>query len=78
MNHSEVRVPPAVLTNPWLLWLFNHGWEDPGWGQTPVGQITIATAIHELAGHLSDVEIKKQIQTATGSVVASVAGRMGE
>lgn len=78
MSSPEHTLHPAVITNPWLIWLFNHGWEDPGWGQTPVAQIMIATAIHELAGRLTDAGIKKQIQAATGSVVASVAGRMGE
>ena len=63
---------------PWILWLYNHGWEDPDWGQTPVGQITIATAIHELASRLTDGAVKKQIQSATGNVVASMAGRMGK
>lgn len=78
MNPTEHRLPTAVTSNPWLLWLFAHGWEDPGWGRTPVGQVAIAAAIHELAGRLTDEGIKKQIQVATGHLVASVAGRMGQ
>ena len=76
MNNNERQIPVSVLTNPWLIWLINHGWEDPGWGQTPIGQIGIATAIHELAAQLTDLEIKKQIQLATSNAVASQATQM--
>ena len=30
-----------VVTNPILLWLFKHGWEDPGWGRDDASQILI-------------------------------------
>ena len=38
-----------AVTNPILLWLFKHGWEDPGWGRDDASQISILSALHALA-----------------------------
>ncbi|BCT66851.1 hypothetical protein NNRS527_00419 [Nitrosospira sp. NRS527] len=67
--------PLLTVTNPWLLWLFLHGWEgDPGWGKSHAGQVAIATAIHELANQVEDAEARKQIQ----AVAAKSIARSGE
>jgi hypothetical protein len=44
--------------------------------RTPVGQIAIATAIHEMAGQLADVELRRQIQTGAAKAMAATAERM--
>lgn len=66
------NVPAKVVTNPILLWLFRHGWEDPTWGSTPVGRIAIASAIHELAGALGG-SMGKEIQAIAGKSIAESA-----
>jgi hypothetical protein len=76
MNPLQLQMPVLTVTNPILLWLFRHGWEDPDWGRTPVGQIAIATAIHEMAGQLADVELRRQIQTGAAKAMAATAERM--
>lgn len=65
--------PKLAVTNPIWLWLFKHGWEDPDWGRTPVGQLALATAIYEMAGVLQSAEAQKAIRTAAGRAVAEAA-----
>ena len=31
MNPFQLSTPILTVTNPILLWLFRHGWEDPEW-----------------------------------------------
>jgi hypothetical protein len=76
MNPLQFQMPVLTVTNPILLWLFRHGWEDPDWGRTPVGQIAIATAIHEMAGQLADGELRRQIQIGAAKAMAATAERM--
>jgi hypothetical protein len=44
----------ATVTNPILLWLFKHGWEDPGWGHMPINQVTLGLALHDLGAKIAD------------------------
>ena len=76
MGNVEIHTPILTVTNPILLWLFKHGWEDPNWGQSHVGQIAIASAIHELAGQINDADMRKQIQAGAAKSMAKVAGQM--
>lgn len=41
MPDFTAHLPLAAVTNPILLWLFKHGWEDPDWGCLPVNQVAI-------------------------------------
>jgi hypothetical protein len=64
-----------------LLWItdFFHGhWEDPEWGKTPIGQLSLATAIHQLASNVSDPEMRKQLQQATTKAVATAADKVAK
>jgi hypothetical protein len=76
MNPLQYQMPVLTVTNPILLWLYRHGWEDPDWGRMPVGQVALATAIYELAGQIGDVEVRKQIQTGAAKAMAAAAERM--
>jgi len=64
------------VTNPILIWLFNHGWEDPTWGQTDANQLTLAVAINQLAGRISDAGTRTAIQTATAKSVANLSQKI--
>ena len=76
MNSLQYNLPILTVTNPLLLWLFRHGWEDPDWGQTPVGQIAIATVIHDMAGQLGDAELRRQIQSGAAKAIGGAAERL--
>jgi hypothetical protein len=76
MNPFQFNTPILTVTNPVLLWLFRHGWEDPGWGRTPVGQIAIASTVYELANQLGDAAVRKQIQAGAAKAMAITAERM--
>lgn len=76
MNPFQISTPILTVTNPILLWLFRHGWEDPEWGRTPAGQIAAASTIHELANLIDDVEMRKQIQVGAAKAIAATAERM--
>jgi hypothetical protein len=71
---KKLKTPLLTITNPWLLWFFQHGGEeiggDLGWGKTHVGQLALATTIHELASQISDDDARKQTQeVAAKSIV---------
>jgi len=72
-NFNEAEGPE---NNPVLLWLFKHGWEDPDWGQSPVGQVVTALVIHELADRIIDSELNKEIKTIAGKIIEFNAGKM--
>jgi hypothetical protein len=65
-----------VVTNPILLWLFKHGWEDPGWGRDDASQISILSALHALADQISDTELRTQIKKLSSKGLAEVANRI--
>jgi hypothetical protein len=48
--------------DPLLLWLFKHGWEDPGWGRNQEGQETILKAVQSLAGEITDTKLRSEIR----------------
>jgi hypothetical protein len=63
----------TTVTNPILLWLFRHGWEDPGWGHSRMDQITIGLAIHDLAAKLDDERLGLEIRQMAQKHVAKIA-----
>jgi hypothetical protein len=76
MNPLQFNLPLWTVTNPILLWLFRHGWEDPEWGRTPVGQVALATAIYDMAGQIGEVEVRRQIQGGAAKAMSMAAERM--
>jgi len=62
-------VPTLAVLNPIWLWLFRHGFEDPGWGHRPAEQHALALVIHELAERVDDAEARAQIQYTAASVL---------
>jgi hypothetical protein len=73
MHNLKADLPILAVTNPILLWLFKHGWEDPEWGHTVADQHIIALSIHSLASKISDADIRKQIQSAAARAVLQTA-----
>jgi glutaredoxin-related protein len=65
-----------VVTNPILLWVFKHGWEDPGCGRDDASQISILSALHALADQISDKELRSQVKKLSSKGLAKVANRM--
>ncbi len=76
MNPMQYNLPILTVTNPILLWLYRHGWEDPDWGRTPVGQVAIATAIYDMASQLDNGELRGQIQQGAAKAIAGAAERL--
>jgi hypothetical protein len=76
MNPYQINTSILTVTNPILLWLFRHGWEDPEWGRTPAGQIAAANTIYELANLVEDVDVRKQIQVGAAKAIAVTAEKM--
>jgi hypothetical protein len=65
-----------VVTNPILLWLFKHGWEDPGWGRDDASQISILSAVHALADQIADTELRTQVKKIAADGLLAVAKRI--
>ncbi|MCU0492902.1 MAG: hypothetical protein MUD01_15025 [Chloroflexaceae bacterium] len=76
MSKQEMRLPIEVVTDPVMLWLFKHGFEDPGWGQTEVGQLTLNLVIHDLAGRITDDELRREIRGMTTRAVGRIVQHM--
>ena len=57
----ESEVPLLAVVNPFLLWFYRHGGEDPNWGG-PIEQVTLGLTIHALAAKISDPTAAKAIQ----------------
>lgn len=74
------NLPLLIVTNPWLLWLFKHGWEPSfeGWLQSHVGQVAIASAIYELADQVTDLEVQRQIKIVAARAMVNSAGKMAD
>jgi len=70
MPDITAQIPMATVTNPILLWLFKHGWEDPSWGHIPTNQVALGLALHDLAARLANPELKEQVQHIAQKVVA--------
>jgi len=65
-----------MVTNALWIALFRRGWEDPGWGRSPAGQIAVASAIHEAAKQIKDPEAQRQIQSIAAKTIAQAAGQL--
>ncbi|HEV2424609.1 MAG TPA: hypothetical protein VGZ29_07265 [Terriglobia bacterium] len=76
MGNFQFKVPELVVTNPILLWLFNHGWEDPEWGKSEANQLTLALAINQLAARFTDAGTRAAIQGATAKAVAGLSQKI--
>lgn len=75
MADFTANIPVASVTNPILLWLFKHGWEDPSWGHIPTNQVALGLALHELSSRLANPELKDQLQHIAQKVVADNSQR---
>jgi hypothetical protein len=76
MGDFNFRIADLLVSDPILLWLFNRGWEDPTWGQAVANQLTLALALHQLAGRFSDAGTREAIQGAANRAVAALAQRL--
>ncbi len=59
----------ARVSNPILRWLAEHGWEDPGWGNMAMYQVTVGLALHEISTKIADRELQGQIQAIAQKIV---------
>lgn len=66
----------SIVRNFLLLWLYQHGWEDPGWGQSVAGQAVAAATIYEMANQLQDRSARAEIQHAAGRALQHTADKM--
>jgi hypothetical protein len=66
----------SAVTNAILLWLYRHGWEDPGWGRGEAAQATIMLAIHELAGQIADEDLRRELKKTSNAALKRVVQRM--
>lgn len=73
MAEFVAHLPTLSVTNPIWLWLFNHGWEDPGWGRMPINQVALGLALHEIGTRLANRELQGQVQAIAQKVVAENA-----
>jgi len=67
-----------VVKDPILLWLYRHGWEDPGWGRRETREALAASSIYELAEQIEDRGLRAEIRKAAGKALAKVAEKMTE
>jgi len=75
MANFIANVPVERVTNPLILWLFKHGWEDPGWGHLSINQVTLGLVLHDLGAKLADRDLCDQVQAIAQKVVAENAQR---
>jgi hypothetical protein len=78
MHNVKSDLPILAVTNPILLWLFRHGWEDPDWGQSVADQHIIALAIHGLASKIADADTRKEIESAAARAVVKTAEQVAK
>ena len=71
MTDFNFHLPTLVVTNPILLWLFKHGWEDPGWGHMPSNQIALGLILHDLGNKVADRDLQEQVQ----AIAQKISGR---
>lgn len=72
----EERLATLSVIDPLLLLLFKRGLEDFGWGQSPLGQIAIASAMQELASHVDDHALQSDIRSSASSIITRATERM--
>jgi len=75
MSEFTAHVPVATVTNPVLLWLFKHGWEDPSWGRMPINQVALGLVLHEISTKIADQALQEQVQVIAEKVVTANAQR---
>ncbi len=73
MTDLITKIPFASVTNPILLWLFKHGWEDPNWGHLPVNQVALGLILHDLGNKLADRALQEQVQEIAQKVITENA-----
>lgn len=73
MRHDD---PEGPEDNPILVWLFKHGWEDPDWGQSPVGQVVTAAVIYQLANRIGDAEVRSVLTGSAAKIITNAAAEM--
>jgi len=78
MTDFIAHLPIAAVTNPILLWLFKHGWEDPDWGQMPINQVALGLVLHDLGNRLADRALQEQVKAIAQKVVAENAQRIAK
>ena len=76
MSEFVAHLPIATVTNPILLWLFKHGWEDPSWGHMPINQAALGLVLHDLSAKVADRALQEQIQAIAQKMVAENAQRI--
>jgi hypothetical protein len=69
MTDLTAKIAFSAVTNPILLWLFKHGWEDPDWGNLPVNQVALGLILHDLGGKLADPDLQEQVQEIAQKVI---------
>jgi hypothetical protein len=70
MADFQAHVPISAVSNPILLWLFAHGWEQPSWGHLPVNQVALGLILQDLGSRVADRASREQIQAIAGKIVA--------
>lgn len=70
MSGLTTHLPLSTVTNPILLWLFKHGWEDPSWGHLPINQVALGLVLHDISEKLADRNLQEQVQAIARKVVA--------
>ncbi|MEJ2611037.1 MAG: hypothetical protein P8179_13365 [Candidatus Thiodiazotropha sp.] len=76
MSEFTVHLPVATVTNPILLWLFEHGWEDLSWGKMPINQAALGLVLHDLSTKVADRALQEQIQGIATKLVSENAQRV--
>jgi hypothetical protein len=78
MPPVKSKIPKQVVTNPIWLWLFRHGWEDPGWGSRTIDQHTLALAILAASENISDAETRAKIKGSASKLLLKTARDLEE
>lgn len=64
--------------DPLLLWLFKHGWEDPGWGRNQEAQSAILRGVQVLADQITDKKLRAEIRQLATKALARAQQNRGE
>jgi hypothetical protein len=72
------KIPDLVVTNPFWIWAFKHGIEDPSWGTRTIDQHTIALAILDIAEKISDGDTRRQIKASASKLLLDTAHAIDE
>jgi hypothetical protein len=64
------------VINPLLLWFYQHGGEDPGWGRREEDQVAIASAVYGLAGQIAESKTRDKIKALAAKAMAEAANKL--